>query len=619
MASTASGADAPHTAPMRPVAVWQPSITTRTAPDGTVYVEQDIPLPPYPDRVTDPLVDWAARQPEKPLYAERAPSGDWRYLTFGDALAGARALGEALLDAGLTPERPLAILSGNSLDHALLALAALHVGVPYAAVSPAYSLVSKDFARLRGVFETIDPGMVYADDAEAFGPAIDAVAAPDCRRLFSRNAPEAAQTFDAARATIPTAAVETAHDAITRETIAKFLLTSGSTGTPKAVINTHGMICANQIMSREVFAFFKTEPPELLDWAPWHHTAGGNKLFFLPLFNGGTLHIDDGNPTPAGVEKTVRNLREVSPNWYFNVPMGFDALIPHLEADAALRESLFKNLKLLWYAGAGMAQHTWDAFERISVETIGARVLMATGLGATETAPASLMCTWAQDKPGNIGLPCPGLSLKLVPMDGKLDARVKGPNVTPGYWRAPDLTAKSFDEEGYYRFGDALRPADPDDFSKGFFFDGRTAENFKLDTGTWVATGALRTAFIDHFAGLVSDVAIAGADRPFLTALAFPDPAAVRRIAGAPENAPIAGLFDDDAVREDFRARLAALAERSTGSSNRVRRMLLVDPPPSPETGELTDKGSVNQRAVLRNRAELVEELYGTSPRVIEI
>lgn len=603
----------------RPARFWQPRIKVRHGAGGTIYVEQEEELPPYPRRVTEPLFDWAGRVPARTLFAARDEEGEWRRLSFSDAAETVPRLGQFLLDAGLSERRPLAILSGNDLEHALLALAALHVGIPYAAISPAYSLVSQDFARLKAVFETLSPGMVFAADAERFRQAIDAVASPGTRRLHARGARDADEDFAAALATEPTSAVQQAFDAITPDTIAKFLFTSGSTGLPKAVVNTHRMISSNQIMSRETFAYFKDEPPVLLDWAPWHHTAGGNKLFFIPVFNGGTLYIDDGNPTPAGIEKTVRNLKDVSPNWYFNVPKGFDALIPHLERDADLRRSLFAHLKMLWYAGAGMAQHTWDALERLAVETTGERIVIGTGLGATETAPAAMMCTWPQETAGNIGLPCLGVSLKLVPLDGKLDARVKGPSITPGYWNAPELTAAAFDEEGYYRFGDALRPADPDDLSAGFLFDGRTAENFKLDTGTWVSTGALRTRFIDHFGGLVRDVAIAGADRPYIGALVFPEIAALRALARLGEGATVADLFANEAVQAELRGRLQSLAADNTGSSTLVRRLVLADPPPSMDTGEMTDKGSINQRIVLRNRSELVDELYAGSPRVVEV
>ncbi len=593
-----------------------PEIVVRRGEGGVLYVEQPAPLPPYPDRITEPLLDWARRIPDQTLYAERGPDGEWRRLSFRQAVDAVMRLGQFLLDAGLSAERPLAILSGNDLEHAMLALAAIHVGIPYAAVSPAYSLVGKDFSRLAQVFEAVTPGMVFAADAAWFGPAIEA-AAGDAKRLFTRGATRPDEDFAAALATHPTAAVQDAFDAIEPDHVAKFLFTSGSTGTPKAVVNTHRMVCANQMMVLETYRFFRDEPPVLLDWAPWHHTAGGNKLFFLAVFGGGTLYIDDGSPSPEGVRKTARNIRDVAPNWYFNVPKGFDALVPLLEEDAELRGALFRRLRMLWYAGAGMAQHTWDALERLAVQTTGARVVIGTGLGATETAPFAIACTWLQDRSGNIGLPGPGVSLKLVPMEGKLDARVKGPNITPGYWRAPELTAAAFDEEGYYRFGDALRFADPDDISAGFIFDGRTAENFKLDTGTWVSSGALRTALIDHFGGLVRDAAIAGGDKPHVSALVFPDMDALKTIAGA--DLPAAELFAHPAVVAAVREKLAAFARESTGSSTLVKAVLLTDPPPSPEDGELTDKGSVNQRAVLRNRAALVEEIYARSERVISI
>lgn len=605
--------------PMRPVEVWDPEIRVRQTDDGVIYIEQTKPLPPYPDRITEPLLRYAELHPDKTLYAQRDENDNWLRLRYGEAVEKMRALGQFLIDAGLSAERPLAILSGNDNNHALLALAAIHVGIPYAAISPAYSLVSKDFARLHEVFDTINPGMIYAADEQPFSKAIAAVAAADARMLFGKNAPTPEQSFDAAQATEATDAVDKAFDAITPDSVAKFLFTSGSTGTPKAVINTHRMICSNQIMAREGFAYFKTEPPVLLSWAPWHHTAAGNKEFFIPLFNGGTFYIDDGNPTPKGIVKTVRNLKDVSTTWYFNVPKGYEALIPHLEQDAQLRQTFFKDLKLLWYAGAGMAQHTWDDLERLSVQTLGQRVLLATGLGATETAPACLMCTWPVEEAGNIGLPCYGVQLKLVPLEGKLDARVKGPNITPGYWNAPELTAKAFDEEGYYCFGDALRFADPNDMSAGFFFDGRTAENFKLDTGTWVATGALRTDFINHFGTIVKDVAIAGADQPYLAALVFPDLEALRRISGLCAEASAEELFGHAAVIDTFEEKLKSLAEQSTGSSTLIRKIVLMDPPLSLDAGEVTDKGSVNQRAVLRLRVDVVDAIYSDTATAISI
>lgn len=619
MVASNAGALPAQNAGYRQAEFWTPDIKVTHAEDGVIYVEQKQPLPAYPERVTDSLLQWADKVPDQTLYAERDKTGAWRRLSFAEAVDKARRLGQYLIDAGLSEDRPLAILSGNSVDHAMLALAAIHVGIPYAAISPAYALVSKDFGRLKEVFEAITPGMIYADDAGLFADAVAAVKKEDTKLLFSNNVSSPDQDIAEAVKTEATDEVDKANAKITGETVAKFLFTSGSTGSPKPVMNTHQMICANQIMTRETFAYFKSEPPVLLDWAPWHHTAGGNKEFFIPVFNGGTLYIDDGKPTPKDISKTIRNLKEIAPTWYFNVPKGFEALIPFFEDDRELRENFFSKVKMLWYAGAGMAQHTWDALDRLAVQTLGEKVLIATGLGATETAPAALMCTWPQQKSGNIGLPCYGVSLKLVPMDGKLDARIKGPNVTPGYWKQPELTAKAFDEEGYYCFGDALRFADPDNIAEGFFFDGRTAENFKLDTGTWVSVGALRTGFINHFGDIVRDVAITGADMPFLGGLVFADEELLRRLAGAGANASLSQLCRDEKVIDHFKTELKELAKRSTGSSNLIRRIILMDVPPSMEIGEATDKGSINQRLIIRNRADAVEEIYKGSPRVIEI
>jgi len=371
-------------------------------------------------------------------------------------------------------------------------------------------------------------------------------------------------------------------------------------------------------MVADCFAFLADEPPVVLDWAPWSHTAGGNKVFFMVMFNGGTLYIDDGRPTRADIHKTLRNLMDVSPTWYFNVPLGFEELVHAFEADPALRDRFFSRLRMLMYAGAGLAQHTWDDLQRLSVAASGERVLIASGLGATETAPFALMCTFEAERAGNVGLPAKGLELKLVPVGDKLEARLRGPSITPGYWKEPELTAAAFDDEGFYNLGDALRFADPDDVTKGFYFDGRTAENFKLRSGTWVATGSLRTAIINHFGGLVRDVALAGLDEDFIAALAFPDLRACQKLAGdaALEAEP---LLAHPKVRAAFAEKLASLAAASTGSSNRVRRMILLAEPPRADRSEVTDKGSINQRAVLANRPEAVAELYAGSPRVLDI
>ena len=440
--------------------------------------------------------------------------------------------------------------------------------------------------------------------------------APSVDLVVTRNPPPGrrATLFDALAGGAGGSAIDAAHRAVTPDTIAKILFTSGSTGLPKGVINTQRMLCANQEQIRSHFAFFRDEPPVILDWSPWNHTAGGNHNFGLVLYNGGTFHLDDGRPVAGGIEATVRNLREVSPTWYFNVPRGYDALIPFLRQDRALRQSFLRDLRVLFYAGAGMAQHIWDALDEIASDTYGERILMLTGLGATETAPFALAAGHGMSGAGLVGLPVPGVALKLVPREGKLEACVSGPNITPGYWRQPELTAKAFDEEGYYRLGDALKFANPAEPRKGLLFDGRVAEDFKLATGTWVNVGPLRDAVIDHFAPLVQDVVIAGPDRDAVGVLIFADLAACRRLAPDLAAAAPAALLRDPRVRGAFRERLAALAAAGTGSSNRVVRALLLEEPPSIDRGEMTDKGSINQRAVLSHRAALVEALYATLP-----
>ena len=413
----------------------------------------------------------------------------------------------------------------------------------------------------------------------------------------------------------PTQAVEAAHAKIAPDTIAKILFTSGSTGQPKGVINTQLMLCANQAMIGCGLAFIADEPPVIVDWLPWNHTFGSNHNFNLVLHNGGSLYIDDGKPLPGAIDTTARNLRDIAPTIYFNVPKGFEMLLPHLTADRALREKFFSRLKVMFYAGASLSQHVGDAFQRLAVETIGERVMFLASLGSTETAPAAVACCWESERTGNIGLPLPGVELKLVPRDGKLEARLRGVNITPGYYKAPHLTADAFDDEGFYKIGDAVKFADPADPSKGLLFDGRLAEDFKLATGTWVSVGPLRATFITHFAPLVRDVVLAGADRDDITALVFPDADACRKLApDLPADAAVAALLADKRVRAEFTRLLDTLLQSGSGTSSRICRAILLAELPSLDIGEMTDKGSINQRAVLANRAALVEDLYADPP-----
>lgn len=592
----------------RSVALGSNSVRFRHEPDGVVRVSPTKPLPPFPRKLTERLLHWAEATPDRVYMAERDAGGAWREITYGQALSYARAIASALVQRRLSAERPVAILSGNDLDHAMLALGCLYAGVPYAAISPSYSIVSADFAKLRYILDKLTPGLVFASDAHAYGRAFEAALPPDAELALRTGEWGIRSTaFADLLATAPTDAAEAAHDAVGPDTIAKCLYTSGSTGDPRGVITTQRMLCSNQVMLRESLAFVTNEPPVLVDWLPWNHVFGGSHNVGLVLYNGGSLYIDRGRPTPAGIGETISNLREIAPTIYFNVPKGFDELVSWLRADDRLREKFFSRLKLLFFAGAGISPQVWNALEELSIATIGCRVPILTGLGATETAPFAMVCDLEHAGAGRVGLPVSGVELKLVPIDGKMEARVKGPSVTPGYWREPELTAAAFDEEGYYRLGDALRPLDENELSKGYVFDGRISEDFKLSSGTWVSVGPLRADLVARFAPFARDVVIAGLNRDDIAILIFPDFESLRDIA---PNLEGKALLADPRVRAVFLERLRAAARAATGSSNRVTRALLLSAPPSIDRGELTDKGTISQRAVLANRSALVEELY---------
>jgi feruloyl-CoA synthase len=589
--------------------------------DGGLLLRSPHRLGPHPDKLTERLQHWAAQAPDRVLFAQRdatsgSTSGGWRNLTYAAALDHARRIGQALLARGLTPERPIAILSGNDIEHALIGLGAMYVGIPYVPVSPAYSLISQDFGKLRHVFELLTPGLVFAADGAAFGRAIEAVVPADVEVIVTRNPPgqRTATAFADLIVTEPTAAVDAAHAKVGPDTVVKVLFTSGSTGMPKGVINTQRMWCSNLEMITSQLAYFRHEPPVILDWSPWHHTASGNHNVGFILYNGGTYYIDEGKPAPGAIETTVRNLREVAPTWYFTVPKGYEALLPYFRADAELRRNFFSRLKVLWFAGAALSQSVFDEMQELARAECGEGILFLTGLGATETAPMAIARMWQSKDSTNMGVPVPGVELKLVPNEGKLEARVKGPNITPGYWRQPDLTGAAFDEEGYYRLGDAVRFDDPNDPREGLLFDGRIAEDFKLATGTWVSVGPLRARFLAHCAPYAKDVVIAGGDRDDIRVLVFPDVEACRQLAPDLPCAGPADIVDDPRVRAEFQARLTAFAAEATGSSNRIVAAVVIADLPSLDAGEITDKGSINQRAVLRRRQAIVADLYATAP-----
>jgi feruloyl-CoA synthase len=609
--STAAGA-----APLRPISFSDPAVSVDRHDDGRIYLRPRTALGEYPPRITDRLHHWASVEPDRIFMAERAIGSSWRQITYAQLLASSRRIGSGLLARGLSADRPIVILSGNSIDHALVAFGALYAGIPFCPVSPAYSLVSKDYSKLRYLMKLLTPGLVFADDADKFADALKANVPLDAEIAVSHGALPGRDVTTLAElvATPLHPGLDAAHQTIGPDTIAKFLLTSGSTGNPKAVINTQRMLCANQVMLRETMSFLKDEPPVIVDWLPWNHTFGGNHNIGLTLFNGGSMYLDAGKPMPGGIEETVRNLREISPTVYFNVPKGYESLLPYLRDDKALRARFFHRLHAMFFSGAALSPFVWNCLDGLGLRETGFRIPMLTGLGATETAPFFMSVNPATSRSGHVGLPVAGNEAKLVPSNGKLEVRARGPNVTPGYWRERELTDAAFDEEGFYKFGDAIRPADPSDLHAGFDFDGRIAEDFKLASGTWVSVGPLRARFIAACAPLVRDVVIAGINRDDVSALVILDHDGCRLINPALPPDDIAAIAADPKVRDAFRERLAQFLASATGSSNRVTRAVLLDTPLSIDRGEVTDKGSINQRAVLDARDALIEQLYSPTP-----
>ena len=608
-----SVAGKPH--PLRAISFGDPAVTIERRDDGTIYLRPKIALGDYPVRLTDRLHHWAALEPNRIFMAERA-AGGWRQITYAQLLDSSRRIASALLARNLSAERPIVILSGNSIDHALVAFGALYAGIPFCPVSPAYSLVSRDYGKLGFLMKLLTPGLVFAEDANRFADALRGNIPRETEIVVSYGTVPGRDVtmLGDLRASPEHARLDAAHDAIGPDTIAKFLLTSGSTGNPKAVINTQRMICANQVMLRETLAFLKDEPPVIVDWLPWNHTFGGNHNIGLTLFNGGSMYLDEGKPMPGGIEETVRNLREISPTVYFNVPKGYESLLPYLRDDASLRGKFFHRLHAMFFSGAALSPYVWNSLDELAVQETGFRVPMLTGLGATETAPFFMSVRPATSRSGHVGLPVSGNDAKLIPNNGKLEVRAKGPNVTPGYWRQPELTAAAFDEEGFYKFGDALKPVDPDDFSAGFDFDGRIAEDFKLASGTWVSVGPLRARFVAACAPMVRDVVIAGINRDEVSALVILDLDGCRLVNPALPPDDLSAAASDPVIRQALRERLVKFLATSTGSSTRITRAVLIATPLSIDRGEVTDKGSINQRAVLDHRAGLIDELYSSTP-----
>jgi feruloyl-CoA synthase len=599
----------------RPIAFARPDIVCEQAPDSSLLMRSATPLEHYDPSLARMFRAAVAAQPDRIFLAERA-GNDWRTVSYAQARRIVDALAQALIDRGLSPERPVMILSGNAIDHGLLMVAGFTAGIPVAPVSVAYSLQSQDHAKLKHIAALLAPRLVYVADTAPFAPALAALDLGDVEIVANRNGADLARvtSFDDLARTSPGPAVEQAVAATGADTIAKFLFTSGSTGLPKGVINTHGMLTANQQQALQVWPFLTEEPLVLVDWPPWNHTFGGNHDFNMVMRHAGTLYIDAGKPVPALIGETVRNLAEVSPTIYLNVPAGYAALLPYLERDEAFARAFFRGLRLIFYAGAALPQDLWERLETVSLRITGERIPMSSSWGTTETAPLATAAHFLIERAGNIGVPVPGCEIKLVPAGDKLEVRVRGPQVTPGYWKRPDLTAAAFDAEGFYKPGDAVRFADADDPAKGVVFDGRLTEDFKLMTGTWVHVGALRVGLLAAASPVLQDAIIAGENRGFIGVLAWLNLAGCQKLvgAGAPEN--LAELARSPAVREHVRAGIARWNAAETGASSRVGRVLLLPDAPSIDANEITDKGYINQRLALEHRRAAVERLYAATP-----
>ena len=596
-----------------------PQVTRDIREDGTQYLTSAIALDEnYAHCVGEWLEHWAQQTPDTIFIAERGASGEWQTLSYAETRRKVITIASWLLKQNLSVDRPIIILSDNSVEHALLALAGMHVGIPGAAISTGYSLLSTDHAKLKANVELLKPGVILAEPVERYAKALDAIAdLHDGVVVAGSNSaelPNGAIPMSELLTESDEAAVMQAFAQVTPDTIAKFLFTSGSTGVPKAVINTQRMLCSNQMAKQQMWPFLTEVKPVLVEWLPWSHTFGSNHNFNMVLCQGGSLYLDAGKPAPGLIDTTVKNLRDISPTMYFSVPRAYDILLPLLQEDEVLRESFFHNLKFIFYAGAALPQHIWAGLQEIIDSIPGCETMLTSSWGSTETAPMATDCHFQAAISGNIGVPVPGTTIKLVPNAGKLEVRVSGPNVTPGYWRNPEQTADAFDEEGYYQIGDAVKFVDPERPEQGLLFNGRVSEDFKLLTGTWVHVGALRLAGIDTLKPLAQDIVVTGHDRDEIGFLIFPSLPGCRSLCPElAEDVPVNELINHPAVQAHLQQSLDAMKAVGGGSSTYAKYALILEQPPSAEAGEITDKGYINQRMVLSQRADDVKKLYEAS------
>ncbi|MDE5447036.1 AMP-binding protein [Bradyrhizobium sp. CSA207] len=575
-------------------------------PDGTLMLSSPLELGNCDWRITDFLPNWANSAPDRTFLAQRNANGGWDEITYREAWRQVQAVGQSLIDMGAKAGDRLAILSGNSIENAVISFAAMSMGVVLAPISPNYTLMPGGLARLQDIAKALRPNFVFVQSGRDFSAG--------------RSIPELAAAIwicvDGAPDTVPFGALTSqagsdgfadASRAVSCEAVAKILFTSGSTGLPKGVLNTHRMMASSLQMLTLLVS--QSDAPVQVEWLPWHHTMGSNVLLHSILKNGGTLYIDDGRPLPQLFHKTVANLKEISPTAMFNVPAGYNLLCDAIENDFDLGASVFKRLDRFTYGGAAISHDTLEKLYRLSSSITGRRIPVMSGYGATETAPLVSTTHWATDQPGEIGLPGPGLQLKLIPFWDTYEARVKGPNVTPGYLGRPDLTEQAFDEEGFYRIGDTVSFLDPEKPELGLRFTGRISENFKLANGTWVSIGNMRAAVLAATRGVLLDLVVAGENREACALLCWLNPTEAARIS----KGPAADLNCDVVVGQFLKNRLQEYNE-TVGSSERIHSFALLRDPPSLAAGEVTDKAYVNQRAVLKHRSDQVERLYGKEP-----
>ncbi len=591
-------------------------VAIETRAGGAFIVKSETELETYDRCVGDWLEKWAEERPGQVFIAERHGS-TWDEVSYAEFRTRTRAVAQGLIDLGLPndDQRPLVILSGNSVDHALIKMAAMYIGLPVTPVSVAYSLMSRSHDRLQAIIEKLNPCAVFADDAELFRDSLDACAGSNDVFIASRNIKDGSVIHSLKKMLELEVSeeVERRFAAIGPDTHAKYMLTSGSTGTPKVVVNTQRMMCSNQQMIAQYWPFVESQAPRVLDWLPWSHTFGTNHNFNLVLRNGGSLYIDSGKPLPGLIGETIRNLRHVKPNLFFNVPKGYEVLLEHMRDDEELCNTFFGNLNMLFYAGAALSRPVWDELRQLC-EATGNDVFFTTEWGATETAPAITNVHWRLDQPGNIGVPFPGVEMKFVPNGSKLEMRIKGPIVFSEYLKDPEKTAEAFDDEGFYCIGDAGQLQDSSDASAGIRFDGRVSEDFKLSTGTWVCVASIRAAVHKFFGDLVMDVVVTGHDRDYLGLLVIPGPR-MRKLAEDRDGSMTGSeLMQEPHVRDELNTAMTLMAQVSKGSAQKVCRLVVLDTPAEIEKGEVTDKGNLNQRKMLETRQADVERLYAQKP-----